>query len=108
AHRRDVKISPLSFGRGDQCKNSPAFNFRATEFVGSLIMKLRKPLPPVPARKGSVLLVVLGLLLLLMLVGMTFFTFSSIEHAGAVAFSEANKNSNSGTPVDAMWAWGLS
>src|SRR5262245_20317906 len=42
-------------------------------------------------RKGSVLIVVIGLLLALMLVGITFFTFAVQEHSSAEYYADAAK-----------------
>lgn len=67
--------------------------------------RIPSPLPAAP-RKGSVLLVVLGLLMLLMLIGLTFFTFASIEQSSSLVFTETAKLEPD-IPLDQMWNWGL-
>jgi hypothetical protein len=50
-----------------------------------------------PDRKGSVLLVVIGLLSLLLLAGIAFYTFASQESSSAEEFSEASKEGRAPT-----------
>jgi hypothetical protein len=59
------------------------------------------------SRRGSVLLVVIGLLLVLLLLGMTFFTFATQEDISAQYFSESAKVYTASIDVDAMWDWAL-
>lgn len=54
-------------------------------------------------RRGSVLLVVIGLLLLLMLVGFTFFTFASQEKVAAEYYADSAKQFEAGFDLDAIW-----
>jgi hypothetical protein len=58
-------------------------------------------------RKGSVLLVVIGLLLLLMLIGFTFFTFAAQENVTAEYYADASKNFAVADDADKYWDWGL-
>lgn len=58
-------------------------------------------------RKGSVLLVVLGLLLLLMLVGFTFFTFASQEHVAAEYYCDSMKSNYEGIDTDRLMDFAL-
>lgn len=78
--------------------------------------RIRNPKSPftVPAkagttndRQGSILIVVIGLLLLLMLLGFTFFTFSNQEHSSALYFAESTKVFNVTTNSDALFDFAL-
>jgi hypothetical protein len=61
-----------------------------------------------PDRRGSVLIVVIGLLLLLMLIGITFFTYANQEHSSAEYYSEATKvYTTTAFDADVLWNWGL-
>jgi hypothetical protein len=70
----------------------------------------RPPLPPLPKggkreaapRRGSVLIVVIGLLLLLMLIGFAFFTFANQEQSSAEYYADASKGYSLTVPFD--WA----
>src|SRR5262249_34986923 len=58
-------------------------------------------------RRGMVLVVVMGLLLLLMLIGITFFTFSSQEHSSAEYYADSAKVFSVTSDVDALFDWAL-
>ena len=58
-------------------------------------------------RKGSVLLVVLGLLLLLMVLGFTFFTFSSQENTSAEYYADSAKVFTITVDADVLWDFAL-
>lgn len=59
-------------------------------------------------RKGSVLLVVIGLLLLLMLVGFTFFTFASQEHVTSEYYADSMKIfDDSGIDTEVLLDFGI-
>ena len=62
-----------------------------------------QPAAPTGDRDGSVLLVVIGLLLLLMLVGFTFFTFASQEKISAEYYADSAKQFEAGLDLDAIW-----
>jgi len=51
-------------------------------------------------RRGSVLLVVIGLLLLLMLIGFAFFTMASQEHSSSEYYADASKGYSVSIPFD--------
>ncbi len=87
----------------------------------------RPPLPPLPKggrtrcvplrahnrrgvpadRQGSVLIVVIGLLLLMMLVGFTFFTFANQEHGSAEYYADSAKVFSVSPDVNALFDYGL-
>jgi hypothetical protein len=58
-------------------------------------------------RRGSVLIVVIGLLLLLMLIGLTFFTFANQEHSAAEYYAESYKVYADSPNADSLFEWGL-
>ncbi len=58
-------------------------------------------------RAGSVLIVVIGLLLLLMLIGLTFFTFANQEHSAAEYYAESYKVYSDSPNADSLFEWGL-
>ena len=60
-----------------------------------------------PDREGSVLIVVIGLLLLMMLLGITFFTFANQEHTSAEYYADSAKVFSVTADVDALWDWAL-
>lgn len=79
---------------------------------GSQSLSSSPPLPLAPSplphsRRGSVLLVVIGLLLVLLLLGMTFFTFATQEDISAQYFTESAKVYSPNIDVDALWDWAL-
>lgn len=58
-------------------------------------------------RRGSVLLVVIGLLGMLLLVGIAFYSFASQEIASGQNYAEAAKEDDSGLSPEKLWAFAL-
>ena len=59
------------------------------------------------ARRGSVLLVVVGMLGLLLLLGFMFFSFAQHEQTGAQTFSDGAKVIDPEVDGDVLWDWAL-
>ncbi|MES2790278.1 MAG: hypothetical protein V4719_11765 [Planctomycetota bacterium] len=60
-----------------------------------------------PDRKGSVLLVVIGLLGMLLLVGIAFYSFAGQEQVSSQNYADAAKVDNSGLSPDVLWSFAL-
>ncbi len=58
-------------------------------------------------RRGSVLIVVIGLLLVMMLTGIAFFTFASQEHSSAEFYADSAKVFSVTPNVDPLFDWAL-
>jgi len=54
-------------------------------------LQIRNPISEIQNRRGSVLIVVIGLLLVVMLIGITFFTFANQEHSSAEYYADSAK-----------------
>ena len=67
---------------------------------------MRGPVPT-PDRRGSVLLVMLGLLLLLMILGFAALTYTSQEYESALYYSESAKPTVAELPADALFDYAL-
>ncbi|MBI3862234.1 MAG: hypothetical protein HY290_10100 [Planctomycetia bacterium] len=58
-------------------------------------------------QRGSVLIVVIGLLLLLMLIGLTFFTFATQEYSASQYYAESYKKFEDAPNSDILFDWAL-
>lgn len=75
--------------------------------LGSLRTRHSVPTAVDADRKGSVLLVVIGLLGMLLLVGIAFYSFATQEQAASQYYSEAAKGTTSGLTTDKLWDFAL-